>query len=900
MKKRIISLILLLSIMLSSLMGCGGGANGPQNPDPGTPPDVIDPDKDNGKPEVSPEDGDGDKTVTLPENVEDLLTSYDRLENADLSFNFDISTSVEKPIYQNGKRVPLVPESLNRVLGKKGAMTSDGDNIIYNITASQLSERPYTSDFFNMYRYNVESLGEYARGIADYCIENIIEVDKAFKADYGYYYVLHYDRENEEVSVKVFSDYASESEGNGDGRGERSSAVQDEYYCEIRIYYDADGDEVVQMQRIHGNSGDSTECIVYCPNKIYEYRQRYGFKGDGIYNEIVNKCYKEDGMWRGIQFVVDFNKGIFNQPGEPYGSAGVWIQTLYETEDGIYTYSSSLDPQRANGDDIWSNGEGMIFEDDVFKLRQDGVWLGGSYFYPGRMDITLEDFVGYDSFECTLPADIFTNGNVINFGDFNSFTNDASIKIGDAVLRPQSVFVIGHGFLVQDGFDNLGNPEFIRLSDGEKISRLDFDWDDYLSIGIEASLTDEYEDKISRVRINFALAGWSSDDDLNLIQANLSKNVRYFMNYIGLTHKSVSLDTYFGNALTLYQSAGQNTAKVFETVTGYSLSADGFKAFANAERERDIKFYTVDRSELISAFEKKEIDYDALREYKELDLSLITIGNNIGGNVNISEQDVDFSAVNVLMPKSILLSNGKSYGVVVTWALNNQNGTCEAFDIKNYLNADMSFTGKSGIALPEGLYEGSYTLYAYFARINENGAARLSEVAYLPVNEFESFEREYEIADEKGNETAYIATYSYIDGKVVMSVELKDVTAPLIEIFNTVYDAENNKYVYTAKDTDGKTGYSIYSDIEVYDDRDGRISITPDNVKKADGADIDFSLLASGDIFTVSASDKRGNETVVTVEVVIEITEPEEGNGEVISPETGEGGTNGENPEEDS
>ncbi len=894
MKKRIIALLLALIMTLSFIASCGPADDPPIGPpgdehrhefrdgmckcgekDPNYKPDA-------------PGVGDLSGGYTF-EDIAELTTSKDRLENADFSFNFDMTSDVSAQKVTNKKAEKSFKKHASQLYG-----TSDNtDGYVFSGNLDDLIAGRTDYNMFESVKDSVESAGSYARQVADWFIENIYVMDTVL-TQYGYGYVMSHDEESDTLTVIKFGLYVT--------------GLPKEY-CKITIYYDNEGDEVVEMQRINHYSRDS---VVYAPGKYYEYSSSWGFAGTDLYNgnEIdeynysIAVAYKENGLWYGMDTSFSTASSLFSPVGSSYDryeagmDNGILVNTFRQTEYGDFHFLNYISPRRANGEMIGSYSEELGGEDfikradDVYKVingihRINHSEIGDRDWGPDMF--TLETFIiGLDSIRGWDNVSVKTSVSKEEAnGCFNtqeqSTLKELCITVGDNEVILPKIWSATHGALEDAGWDEqIGQGRYIRVSDGAMLLENEIDFTECIYMSALAYVGGEWgsgdawvhSDTLDEIKINFyptpirnhfwepSLGGYTASfDDMKEM---FISTVEAFFEQNGLSYET---DESFPRYLLNMSDASASIANSsFEKVTGYKLSGEGFKNFALTTKSVDVELYN-NLEAMQASYVSEEMDDEKLAAYKQLGASLLKLDGNISGSVGVSESGIDFRGLNIALPKSTLLSSGKRYGVVVTLGVQSTKGIMPVFELKEYNGASLTFESNSVLNHNDSLWEGKYVLCAYYVREKDDLTTRISDPVALPVNAFEGFEREYTL-DDKGALTTYISKYDFVNGNLVVSVDIKDNDPPVIIINGTSYDEESNTYTYRFEESLGKTVRDLIGALDVYDRVDGPMAVSVDSISKGGEAVVIGTVLNDGEVYTVSASDIRGN--TATVNVLIE------------------------------
>lgn len=325
--KKLISLLLILTILVS-LTACGDPT--PDNPPVGPPGDTI-----------------------VIEDADLLAYSFNRIENADLSFNMNMSGIVSST--------------------NTGAASSDivacGSSDTVTIT-----NNPNDSvwvDFFENDRDLLEIIRDDSRRLCDFILEKVTVVNKIVNED-GMNYLLQYEGEDDVLTVYSFwggvdSDSLEKKEEEGAGgnpiKGEISTDPVKEAFAgkvrdlvRIQFYYDEDGDETVSYFNYGISYDDYMDAftvnsmeVIYTPYKHYEIKNYTCQVNKTTLEKVAGSDFmhvtvadRSTGKWQGMSWYGSSSHPYFTKEGAYDVNNNVSIGFVFETDEGLMQFNGKL------------------------------------------------------------------------------------------------------------------------------------------------------------------------------------------------------------------------------------------------------------------------------------------------------------------------------------------------------------------------------------------------------------------------------------------------------------------------------------------------------------------------------------------------------------------------------
>ena len=742
-----------------------------------------------------------------------LAISYDRLENADLSFDFSIDLSAKGSELASGE---------GSASGRSFDQNDDGSEV-YRVTYDEycaewgsLDSAAY--DYFGEIQQQLDNLADMARKLADFAIDNITVADKVV-VNGASEYILEYDSETDTVTVSERVTY-------GD-----TVLVET---TKVSIYYDGDGYETVEFTRF---AAGVTEEVLYTPGKYYSFIQ--GDKNTGMYN--VNVAYNGADGWRGASYYYNLDNPYLTKEGVyDYANGMIHIDFLFEIDDVLYTYGDTMIAFR-DGKETGSQVEALPSDVIVFmpsSMSSSGVSIAFTNLY---MLIDLSALRGWDELCLVLDSDYelsndFGERYLSGEGDYMAFSDGT--KIEDGMLWTPEHGMLYPKYREMNGYTEL---EGYVDEDGNSVSLGDCSY-----VEIDARM---YVDRAEHKTQSgwFTLGVYDNDAEKPEMSLERYELARQFFDAFGLS--VYGAPDIFSDMADVHENRDIYTNEVFEYLYDRPYDAETFTAMVGEIAQR-VDAYEFALDDMFDVEEKVEfVDMPQ----KPQNIGLVEYAKAASGSATISASGIDFTGVSVDIARSVILSEGKTYGVFVGWTNANGFAAVDAFDTAAYANEAMTFAGKGGASLPSIAAEGTYRLKAYFGKYQGGEWLRLSEVADVKVAEFEAFEIE-EPTD--GGYRLY--RFSYDGGAAIVTVTFCDTQAPVVS-----FDGENVSDVVTI--AAGATASDVAARFGARDNVDGDIAVSAANIAGSNGAAVNGQTpLAAGE-YLLTVKDAAGNAAVVKI-----------------------------------
>ena len=829
----------------------------------------------------------GNGGATTPLKDADLLAlSYDRLENADLSFNFEIKQK-EQPASQKSamnKEVTFGDKSEGKVdetTDNKEEVKDDGKDDGKGETGStEIKTEPETyqkypdeqftsqdgSDLFSSQRSQIDAMRNNARRLADYVLDHVTVMD-TLVVDGSSRYLLHYENGSDILTTVVYNQYG-----------------QNESYSEIEIYYDDEGTETVEMWSYEIESFSETDYngrayhLIYAADKNYyiseelsSYREVEGFKRT---NYHVSAAFRgENGFWRGMNCYYDVNNPLISKQGTyDYGNGLLWVSFLAETESGIYSFGERFVPTR-NGGELWNNVEAQ--PTDSLKVQSYNL-QGAGYSIDTLNSLCLfglDNLVGWEKVVIRLDEEYELNNPYSTYWlrDENDYL---ALRNGKKIYA-NSLWSEEYGWLIRKFPETY--PGSYITEEGEEISATEVDESKcVLFCDVEQNIDRERKEP-GNAFVRISLRNPDYAKSLQILAKCFAASDIYL--------NGVSPELMTGMA-DMYAQRDVYTNETYRHLFGTDFTPETVVP-AYLKTAEEMTEFAAGWKEFLSQFD--EIDFEEMPDRPE-NLGLLSFKDNLQGEGFLTEQGFDFSAVRYTANKNVVLSEGESYGVYVGFASAEGSLILDGFSTQTYAHETMTIQGKAEVALPE-LSEGSYVLKAFFGKTTSDGWVRLTEISTIPVGDFDTFEVEETLEGGK-----LIGVYYKEDGQIKLVVSFVDMQAPTFTVSGGEPTEEDGVWKYSLVLCETDTVETLVQMIEATDNYDEEVVVSIDNVTFGGAAVLAEDFVQNGE-YTVVISDQAQN--TATLVITVEIGALPEQGGEGV-PEQGENDkTEGDKSESD-
>ena len=685
-----------------------------------------------------------------------------KLENADLSFDFDGS--------QSGS---VTLASLK---------TNDNENLTYTCNQGDYYYDEGLHTYFGWQTFELQDLSSQARMRIDELTQCVTVLNKLVVFNGVTARYIGYDEENDVVTG--FIGY-------------------------IHNDYIQDKDEGINSDIVMEGVGSTTGG---------EYNDPNGFlPKDTLTGALYIKIYDEYGVE-----VVEFS--TFEYLGKSYedDSKGRYLYTYIKNvpskeyiveRSTLYTNASSLDI-------LENQGTSSIFR----AIKQDGKFIGSKasfdysksnplvkgetfvelndgYFVLDLVDETKRRYhVGYESFDLSNESETTSeqylsltmlegwdslvhniedknNDNVIDQTDYDiTFQEGIYLTQNDYILLDNGKkFTTGMLWSKEDGFitfNTTGSTEdwaYVK-EDGTVISYNDFQ--EYASnldykllsfnyipiIPFKMPGNSDYGKIISGGMI-VSLYGNTGSEEVNSSNQTLMSVYFDFLNENGLTvggYNAGELYKYMQTAKVERDAIVQNQFKV---VFNYDYNAQGVSALKDSIIQNTKNFVNNCRTYYTTFERMLRKDMPKLEE----GAGLVNLENASKGEFTISDGKFDFSNVSITVPKNILLQSGETYGIKVYLTGAKDVEIQGVFNTFTYNKQETVCVGNSGIVIPD-ITEGEYIVKAVFGKIKNDKFMELSGNVYLESSSFTTIQKSVTI---DGNN--YDITIENLGGRFMMT-----------------------------------------------------------------------------------------------------------------------------------
>lgn len=786
----------------------------------------------------SSDGGGGDANVD-----EALVYSMDRLKNADFSFEFT-----------NGGSNAINLASLTTV------SSSNDDSVITGTPNYFIDEGTLT--YFEGYTNIAKSTAEIAKIQVEELTQSVTVLNKLVVFNGVMARYVGYDEENDVVTAfigDINDDLKQDSEDGvvGDGgiigsTGDNPNKVLPKGTLTrgtlIKIYDDADGDEVVEYSTFGYLAKDTMDsskgrydCVTikYVPLKEYLYSFQTYETLPGDLNIIEGK-----GTYNTFKAINVDGKFIGGEVGGQFDNPNVASEVFFEMNDGFYVFDleSNLGAFTKGYDyiDFFLNLQEM--HDYQLSLKALGGW--DSYYHNVR-DMNTDGVVNQLDKDLTVQNPIY-----FGEGDYISLNNGKKIYEGSVWSKETGFIQLSPEYdaTFEDG-TTMTRDEFLQFVHG-----VDYGFVNFGGIVVQTHST------LEELHTGLIFGGWIP------MQVALFPGLETEEGYVEYQLKenlfTIFKDFLTENNLTLIN---QNPIDVIDyTITASyikdTLVDEEFQQLFNRPYSQDgLAGVISDMTSLgKSVIEKSRHAFATYERMLRKDMPVINddyslISTTTQGKVTVSNGTFDFSNVSITIPKTNFLRKGTTYGVMVYLEGNDSKVLDGAFNTYTYNKESKTLSGNSSIAIPD-VKDGNYKLKLAFGKPTEDGFIRLSNVIELSVNNFSKVSTQSTI-DGK----VYNVSYECVNGKFSMQSAYNDVGMPEIQGYEIVDNTVEIEF------SEGAIIADFITDVLVVDEVDGRIYL---NVKDftLDGQPVKIDdTIDFTKTYLLTVKDSSGNTLQVSV-----------------------------------
>ena len=754
--------------------------------------------------------GDGDDDVIeYVTNPDELALTYDRLENADFNFNWNIDLSNDATTSSDDDE------------------SSDDDMIeeteyskIFEVTYAKMMERRrqeqelfdqtgqrYVTKFE---AYDISYDSELAQGIVDYAIDNVTVLDQVVSF-WGWDCLLRYDRENDAVYLYAYEGQQSES------------------YVVIKVYYNDEGDEVVEMTRVIDISKIGAELYALNPGHSIQERRIVYIKDKRC------SCYLHDTFENGEQYQYGFDSFVVD--GKWYG---------IDFSSNIYGGRVGFDILEQDGDNIYSWACGLYQNTDSIEMNSFGFNIGTEHILQIYRDNFTHaifyniNLIGWD--KIVIKWDTAAEFN--SYNEYN-YPNSEGQGIGDYVelsngdrILPQSVWCDGEW--IEPIWTNVGDENGYAEWQCDYVGGFSLENSECMVFNMGTNTYDKLYHTMQANYFEFV--------NNNMTLGKFMQTISQCLDANGLNNK------YNYDLTAICEDLLNDTTFVYNKFFGDEISLEAYldrvDQLANC--------YTELLEECLMIF---DVDYEILpvEQLPKMpeNAGLVKLEENLNGAATISQNSIDFSAMSFVVNPTPILISDKHYGVFVGWGSVNGGASVDAFTTEIFEQKQMQFVGKTGVLLPQICSQGDYLFKMFFGK-NEEGWLRLSEMINVPVDQFE--EIIYNVDVDGGY---YVHTISFVDGMAVLNVQLVDEEAPKIYFVSQLVDNDQIDVEF-----DEETSIEVLLNyFTARDNIDGVIEISVDMLEKS-GEKVQIDDAVEEGQYVLSVLDNSGNVATVVINVI--------------------------------
>lgn len=709
-----------------------------------------------------------------------------KLENADLSFDFDGSQS---------SGVTLA------------SLTTNGSgDLVYSCDEGDYYYDEGWHTYFGWQTFELQDLSSQARMRIDELTQCVTVLNKLVVFNGVTARYIGYDEENDVVTGfigYIHNDYIQDidegidsgitMEGVGSTTGGEYSdpnallpkdTLTGALYIKI---YDEDGVEVVEFSTFEylGKSyEDETKgrylytYIKNAPSKEYVIERSTLYTNEASLDILENqgtssifRAIKQDGKFIGSKASFDYSKPNPLVEGESFVelNGGYFVLDLVdETNRWYYTGYENFDLS----DEAESNKEHAL---------------------------SLTMLEGWDRFVHNIEDK--NNDNVINQADYDITLQNAIYLTGDDYILLDNGKKITEGMLwsKQDGFitlnvaDNVEDWAYVK-EDGTVIPYNDFqeyvenanykllsfnyipivpfympgnnDTGKIISGGIIVSLYNGFNGGSSSGGVESTPSGSEegAPGDSNTSSQTLMSVYFDFLNENGLTIDGYNAGELYSYSQTAKAERNTMVQNQFKTAFNYDFNAQGVSSLKDSIIQNTKNFVGNCRTYYTTFERVLRKDMPKIEE----GAGLVNLENASKGEFAVSDGKFDFSNVSITVPKNALLQSGETYGIKVYLTDAKDVEIEEVFNTFTYNGQETVCVGNSGIVIPD-VTEGQYIVKAVFGKIKNGRFMELSKNVYLDSSSFATIQKSVTI---DGNN--YDITIENLGGRFMLTSVLNN------------------------------------------------------------------------------------------------------------------------------
>jgi len=689
------------------------------------------------------------------ESLDELLLSLNRLENADFSVNTEF---VEEAVQQT----PLDAPSNGF---RKYAWVST-TSIIDSHLADIIDPSDYTQDQFSSYIYynnailstpdlvdgmyrittsldgrtlfnlngfvtDLGNVADMSKSTVDWAVENLKVMNTwVTKGSYSVYsdnmYLLEYDSETD--TVTLYNYYR------------RTDDMKIDLYTKISVYYNENGEEVIETWQ------------------IFEYYEGPDDSGVSQYFSYYNSINGRD------YNIATFSIDEYEEYMDDYMLRGVNLDT-----DGRYKFYESYN---------WG---------DRSYIKGDNGWFMYSpEFNAETKEITPEDDISHYIFSPDLGNEAIAiskeSENYLIYVMLSAFDGDIAVVyeedcVGAGIIyNTQEYYTYSSSLTAAGGFET-SNGTFLTT---------DSLWND--TVGIRSIYS--RADKESRIMydqyfnyyhvLKLEITATTDEEAIDELAG--------YLDYVGLTFR-------FGTNSDLLAEYNEFATNIEENISTFPITNAVMGYDQNPYTDTDVYSLTLDflvdylniidtakalmeTSEIIDISEQP--DFSELTNVVLYDMSEILDGVAI---VDIQNQTIDVSAIDIILNRSPLLQRGEEYCIYYAYMIGGKVYPFYQSDGVIYSGTEIVFdnTNPALINLPNDLPDGQYQIVVFIGKVNYESYVRVTTTIPIEVTEF----AESDINLENVNGFNYTYAFTNVNNSIQVTKVSYDIWAPQ---FNYIYD----------------------------------------------------------------------------------------------------------------
>ena len=697
-----------------------------------------------------------------------------KLENADLSFDFDGSQS-------NGARLTSLE-------------TNGSGDLIYTCEEGDYHYDEGWHTYFGWQTFELENLSLQARRGIDELTQTVTVLNKLVVFNGVTARYMGYDEENDVVTGfigYIHNDYIQDKDEGIDSdaiMGGIGSTDGGEYVdpnaflpkdtltgaIYIKIYDDEDGIEVVEFSTFEftGKAYDGSDrgnylytYIKNVPSKEYIIERSTLYTNPSSLEILENqgtsskfRAVKQDGKFIGSKAEFDYSKSNPLVSGEAFVevNGGYYVLDLANETNryfsiGYGSYDLS-DEAEANSEHYlpltmlkgWDsivhyikdkNFDSVIDQTDYELTIQNSVDISGDDYVlldngkkiqEGMLWSKEDGFITLNNAGAPNDEVYYTkeDGTTIPYNEFKEYANNANYDF------------LSFNWIPIIPFSMPGSADFGKLySGGIMTSIYGYTGGGSSGGGVVVVPGGEVSTPSDNGEVGVGSGGGGG-------QANTPKQSTMSLCFEFMKENGLTISGFDAGELYLYNE----TAKVerdaminsqFKAAFNYDFNSQGVSALKDSIVQ-NTKNFVADCRTIYSTYDRMlRKDMPKIEE----GAGLVNLENSAKGTFAITNGKFDFSGVSITVPKHILLQKGETYGIKVYLTDGGNNVEIEGvFSTFTYNKQETTCVGNSSVVIPDAT-EGQYIVKAVFGKIKNDRFMELSGSVYLDSSAFETIQK---------------------------------------------------------------------------------------------------------------------------------------------------------------